>query len=313
MTARRKLAWMLADQAPAASSPVQEMRPGQAIEAALTAVGYDKPAAVQEWLRQRGVRVSKSHVYNIRNRGPRPATDHDQQPVHRGLVPATSADHADPVHRVEHATDEHGLRPLPPRGRPGVKPVLRDRARAAGQHYRDQHGRLPTSSELAEQAGVSSRTAAKVLRQLRSDRPALSDPAGIGRGVDYVEDTRPPVTDQASPRHRVPVRRQAVHSMPPARAATGHQSATHGRPTASAARRGEASLEGASDATGPPQADVSIARARMALAVLNAHRAEQHTRRSAEQARIEQLNRWHHNARAEPLATRDNNGWGYAR
>jgi hypothetical protein len=289
------------------------MRPGQAIEAALAAVGYDHPAAAQEWLRQRGVRVSKSHVYNIRNRGLRPDTDQDQQPGHRTSGPDTPAHQTDPIRRVEHATDEHGLRALPERGRPGVKPVLRDRARVAGRHYRDLHGRLPTSSELAEQAGVSSRTAAKVLRQLRSDQPAVRDPAGIRRGIARTAQTRPPVTEQPEERHRVPVRRPAVHSTPPAHAATGHQSATHGRPAASAARRGDASAEGAGGETRPPPGDVSIAQARVALAVLNAHRAEQNTRRAAEQARTEQVNRWHHTARPERVATRDNNGWGYAR
>jgi RNA polymerase sigma-70 factor (ECF subfamily) len=342
MSARRKLAWMLADQAPAASSPVQEMRPGHAIEAALDAVGYDKPAQAQEWLRQRGVRVSKSHVYNIRNRGPGSDAEQDQQPVRHGTAQDQESDHAG---RVARGTDEHGLRALPERGRPGVKPVLRDRARAASQHYRDEHGRLPAVEELAEAAGVSRRTAGKVLaevtgprppgtapvlreralaasqhyrdehgrlpttaeladaarvghttarkalRELTAEQPARPDRPSAGQTVGnpasarhehhehHDEPTRPAVTN-----HRVRVRSQAVHSTPLSREHT------------SSRRREEASAASgqSDDASGPASADVSIARARVALAVLNAHRAERDQRQSVEQARGEQLARWHH-------------------
>jgi hypothetical protein len=49
----------------------------------------------------------------------------------------------------------------------------RDRARAAGRAYGQRHGHLPTVSELVELAGVARGTAAKALRDLKAERPAL--------------------------------------------------------------------------------------------------------------------------------------------
>jgi hypothetical protein len=45
-----------------------------------------------------------------------------------------------------------------------------DRARAAADRYRDEHGALPTVSELVRLSGTSRGTAAKALNALRTDR-----------------------------------------------------------------------------------------------------------------------------------------------
>jgi hypothetical protein len=49
----------------------------------------------------------------------------------------------------------------------------RDRARVAGRAYGQRHGHLPTVSELVELAHVARGTAAKALRDLKAERPAL--------------------------------------------------------------------------------------------------------------------------------------------
>ncbi len=59
MTARRKLARALADRAPAARSPLQEMSQRDAVRAALAAVGHDAVPGARAWLAEQGVRVSE--------------------------------------------------------------------------------------------------------------------------------------------------------------------------------------------------------------------------------------------------------------
>jgi hypothetical protein len=49
----------------------------------------------------------------------------------------------------------------------------RDRARAAGRAYGQRYGHLPTVSQLVDLARVARGTAAKALRDLKAERPAL--------------------------------------------------------------------------------------------------------------------------------------------
>jgi len=51
--------------------------------------------------------------------------------------------------------------------------TARDRARAAAQRHHDQHGSLPTVTELARLSGVARGTAGYALKDLRAERPAL--------------------------------------------------------------------------------------------------------------------------------------------
>jgi Protein of unknown function (DUF2637) len=80
-------------------------------------------------------------------------------PIQRDEPPAVQ-----PVQAAEHL-----VRPVE---QAGVVPAG-ERARAAAREHRDRHGRLPSVSELASLAGVARGTASAVLRQLRTERPAL--------------------------------------------------------------------------------------------------------------------------------------------
>lgn len=51
--------------------------------------------------------------------------------------------------------------------------TARDRARVAAQRHHDEHGSLPTVTELARISGVARGTAGYALRDLRAERPAL--------------------------------------------------------------------------------------------------------------------------------------------
>ena len=62
---RRKLAAELADLAPPARSPLQELPRREAITRALAATADDVPAAAQ-WLRKQGVHASEANLYRYR-------------------------------------------------------------------------------------------------------------------------------------------------------------------------------------------------------------------------------------------------------
>jgi RNA polymerase sigma factor (sigma-70 family) len=188
-TARRKLAAELTDQVGPAPSRYVELSRRQAAEAALDAAGGDEPAA-RAWLREHGVRVSKSTVNNVAR---------ERRLVAAGQVePVEHHDRGALTRRAEQVCrdyrDRHGRLPTDtdlaqaagvsestartaisevtgwqPR-RHGKAPEIRDRTRAAGLAYRDRHGRLPTGAELAELAGVSDTTAHRVLREI-TDEP----------------------------------------------------------------------------------------------------------------------------------------------
>jgi hypothetical protein len=64
------------------------------------------------------------------------------------------------------------VQPVQPAEQRGVAPAG-ERARTAARDHRDRHGQLPSVSELASLAGVARGTASAVLRQLRTERPAL--------------------------------------------------------------------------------------------------------------------------------------------
>ncbi len=98
-----------------------------------------------------------------------PAYNIGTAPIEQPAVqPAVQSAVRPAVHRDEH-----------PRGQP-VQPTeprtaapARDRARTAAHGHQARHGRLPTVTELTELAKVARGTAATVLKELRTERPAL--------------------------------------------------------------------------------------------------------------------------------------------
>lgn len=187
----------------------------------------------------------------------------------------------------------------------------RDRAHAVSVDYHAQRGQLPTWREVVAAADVSETTARRAIHLLstqpasghhpKADRPAHDATAGPPASADQQHDRdrhahRP--RPDPNQRHRVAVHSQAAHPAAPARDhhATRHQRApaseAAGRTDEHTDSHGPVDREPAE--AGPPPAQVSIARARVALAVINAHRAEQDQRQTAEQARSAQLARWHH-------------------
>jgi RNA polymerase sigma factor (sigma-70 family) len=367
MTARRKLAWMLADRAPTARSPLQDMPPGHAVQVALSVIGPDRESsAVLAWLRERGVRVSKSTVNNVRNRGPQPDAGRDTTPDH--LAPADQqAVHtaAAPDTPVSATIDGNGLRELPGRRRPGTAPVLRDRARAASHDYRDRHGRLPSISELAEAAQVSQTTAAKALREVAGPRSAgmaprlrdqtdaairdyrdrhgrlptgseLAEAAQVGpttarrvlRELNAPSDLLQPAArlvpaahGESAGRHRprgAHLRDVPAHDPSPPGRRVAADVGTHRHPvrahsqlahTAPRAHGGNAAHDNGDQSR--DGGDAAIRQARIAVDVLTAHRTQQQ-QRETEQARSEQLNRWHHDDQLARTAGRAH-GWGMDR
>jgi RNA polymerase sigma-70 factor, ECF subfamily len=385
-TARRKLAAELADQVGPAPSRYVELSRREAAEAALDAAGDGGEPAARAWLREHGVRVSKSTVNNVarerrliaagqaepvehhdrgavtrraeqvcrdyRDRHGRLPTDTELakvagvsestartaigevtgwQPRRHGKAPEirdrtraagidyrarhgrlpTGAELAE-LAGVSDTTAHRVLREITdePRRR-GHAPQQRERAYAAARDYHDQHGRLPTGTELARATGVGEHTARTALRQLREDHttaPAAPDPRdateaataaehqdGAGRHRDRgtaVGDTRQPRTDAGPERtdgeppglHRVRV--------------TSRPTRTTAEPTRPAARPATtvdtyASTRTATVGAHPPPADLSIARARAAVAVMAAHRALAAQRRQGEHDDAERAARWH--------------------
>jgi hypothetical protein len=90
----------------------------------------------------------------------------------------TEASNADVQPRTTSASQTDAVQPA---GRPSLNArtrrpgnrTARDRARAAAQRHHDDHGRLPTVSELARISGVARGTAGNALKDLRAERPAL--------------------------------------------------------------------------------------------------------------------------------------------
>jgi RNA polymerase sigma-70 factor (ECF subfamily) len=288
--ARRKLRTSLAELTPEARSPLQGMPRHEAARLALATVGDGDVEGAQAWLRERGVRVGTTTMYEVRRDPDRPRTVKQDPPAYATL---------------------EQIRALPPM----------DRARAAGRDYRSHYDQLPSISQLAAATGVSNPTASRALRQLKAEhqtdqqsQPVDADDrahhrAGVERSASTSahqpataappaerDDQRQAALPDPSAQHRVSVHSQAVHSPPKARPATSH----HGTSQRSAPAREHDAGEEASD---PAPAEVSIARARVALDVLSAHRTEQDKRRSSEQARTEQLNRWHHDDHHDQAST----------
>jgi RNA polymerase sigma-70 factor (ECF subfamily) len=350
MTARRKLARALADQAPAARSPLQEISQHEAVRDALAAVGRDVTAA-RAWLAERGVPVSRSSLYRA---------------VRRENAGDTHTESAASLDQTRGQVDYTPPETVMALARPT------QRARAAARDYRERHGRLPTMTELADAVHVERATAGYALRDIKAGRAgryyadaattAKAEPAGVAetaratgasggatevghqerrdqqrraavtaprrpRGTDTTaaahavdpragrarpRDAQPrvQVVDTGTHRHRTAVPSPAAQTMPRPR-----NDATRDAQASTRTERKDSAAE--DDTTAAPSAEVSIARARVALAVLNAHRAEQDTRQAIEHARSEQLNRWHHDDHASTGRTsgagRANHGEGHAR
>jgi RNA polymerase sigma-70 factor (ECF subfamily) len=196
MVGRRKLAAELADLAPAARSPVQDLPRREAIKRALAATGDEVPAA-SAWLHRHGIRLSESNLYRYRQmlRAGEPLPGERAQP-RRSMRPAYPAY-------------------TPPEHVAAVSSAW-ERARAAGIDYRTRFGHLPTRREVMTAVGVSESTATRALRRLKAQSAARrvgsvaadesrvdtrtaagNDRAGIARGEPA------PVADQEpTGRHR---------------------------------------------------------------------------------------------------------------
>ncbi len=199
---RRKLAAELADLAPPARSPLQELPRREAITRALAATTDDVPAAA-EWLRKQGVHASEANLYRYRQMlqagEPLPGERATPRPSMRPAYPAYTP--------PEHVT--------------AVGSAL-ERARAAGIDYRTRFGRLPTRREVMDAVGVSESTATRALRPLKaqpdtrhvgsaeadestSDTSRASTTSGIDRaGIERGEPA--PAADDAADRPSPPAR-----------------------------------------------------------------------------------------------------------
>ncbi len=188
------------------------------------------------------------------------------------------------------------------------------------------------ATETAEIAGAATdvgrqerrgreRRAVAVARQ-PDDTDAAALPAGAhavdpraGRPRPRDDQARGQVADTGRHGHRIEVHSRGAHTTTPA----PRNDTTRNRQASSRSDRKDTVAE--DDPTAAPPAEVSIARARVALTVLSAHRAEQDKRRATEQTRTEQLNRWHHDdhhdrtttTRASTRAGRAHHGEGHAR
>ncbi len=299
---RRKLAEQLAHLAPTPRSPLAELPRRQAARIALDATG-GHVAQAEAWLRQRGIHISTKTVYDARNHPDgRDAARPDQQ---RPPAPA-------------YTMPEH-IAALDPT----------ERAHAAGRDWHTHDGQLPSISQLAAATGVAHATAARALRGLKTDPHAL--PHTAANAVDASAAARPAptahaVADQEHPRTAAPgpsttsepgdrhrprgarfgdeLSRAQTRSGPPA---VDTYASTH--PTEPRHRVPNPVRSGGRDrVTAPdptvittdktdatdrrPPADVSIAHARAAVAVLVAHRAVREQRRAADHDRAEQTARW---------------------
>jgi RNA polymerase sigma-70 factor (ECF subfamily) len=170
MVGRRKLAAELADLAPAARSPLQDLPRREAIKRALAAAGDEVPAAAV-WLRKQGVRASEANLYRYR------------QMLHAG----------EPL-PGERAMPRRSMRPTYPAYTPpdrvtAVSSAV-ERARAAGIDYRTRFGHLPTRREVMAAVGVSESTATRALRQLKAE-PVARQLGSVEADQSRI-DTRPP-------------------------------------------------------------------------------------------------------------------------
>jgi RNA polymerase sigma-70 factor (ECF subfamily) len=262
---RRKLARDLADLAPAARSPLQDVPRPEAYTVALAKAGDNVPAATA-WLQRHGIRTSEDTLYRHRHR-----LQTGTIPVERPR-PVRAVQPADPAYNPpEHVT---------------ALANARDRARAAAVDYQARFGHLPTRRDIMTAAGVSESTAIRALRPLKAE-PATAQPPR--HGADLA--TAPAAATNAD----------AVAPAGVSPSLTPRQQNRDGRTgtdtTADQTRRG----------------DVVIEQARTVVGVLAAHRQlREQRRREDEQARVDQLNRWHHDD-AQQAEARAREEWGLAR
>jgi hypothetical protein len=250
----------------------------EAYTLALSKAGNNVPAATA-WLHQHGIRASDDALYRHRHN------------VHAGTTT--------PVERPQ------PTQPVRQPDRPAYTPPehvtavtnARERARAAADDYRTRFGHLPTRREVMTATGVSESTAMRALRPLKAEHAPQRVDAEPGRAVV----SSPSLTPT----------RQTADSRGAGATADQTRSGSRGeRTVVDEAPHGDRRRESAGrDRAG----DVVIEQARAAVAVLAAHRQlREQQRREREQARAEQLNRWHHDD-AQQAAARAREGWGLAR
>ena len=254
--ARRKLRAALAEVAPEAHSPLQEMPRHDAARAALEQ-RLDNVAGAQARLREHGVQVSTTTVYDVRREPDRPC----------------AVKHAPPAD-----TAPEPIRALPPT----------DRARAAHATTAP----ATTATRITQLAEPPSSHTPRPPAPYASSEPSRHRPPGTRTSADAGHNG-----DDASAGHRrsAPARARPepgyARGRPPHKAT--RQAAASASGAASGAARGEDERVDR-DGGGPPPAELSIARARVVLTVLNAHRIKQTQRQNVEHGRGEQLARWHH-------------------
>jgi RNA polymerase sigma-70 factor (ECF subfamily) len=286
---RRKLAKELADLAPQARSPLQDMPRPEAYTRALAATGNDVPAATA-WLHRHGIRASDDTLYRHRHNlqtgtttqveRPRP-----ERPVRQPARPAYT-----PPEHVTALTN------------------ARDRARAAATDYRTRFGHLPTRREVMTAASVSESTAMRALRPLKAEPTATAHgeasraPARVGDAADA------PAVPSA--RSLTPTRQPGTHRRDPRTGADRTATTQLHAQTDDAPRREQDDTKSGERDAG--SRGVAIERTRTAVALLAAQRQFREQRRETETDRAAQLNRWHHDD-AQQAAARARDDWGMAR
>ena len=274
---RQKLADDLADLAPTARSPLQDMPRREALSRALAATGNNVPAATA-WLQRHGIRTSDDTLYRHRHNLQAAATTQVQRPRPERPVRQPDRPAYTPPENVSALTN------------------ARDRARAAVLDYQTRFGHLPTRREVTIATGVSESTAQRALRPLKTEPMAQRVNADSATAQPPPRSADPATTPAAPTRTGANDPAQLPTSLTPRQ--QSRDSRTGSTAAAVQTRRGS---------------DAVIEQARRAVAVLTAHRLlREQQRRNDEQARGEQLTRWHHDD-ARQATARAREEWGLAR
>jgi RNA polymerase sigma-70 factor (ECF subfamily) len=309
---RHKLVKELADLAPAARSPLQEMPRPEAYTLALSKADNNVPAATA-WLQRHGIRTSDDTLYRHRHHLQTGTTTPVERPRPERAVLQPARPAYTPPEHITALTN------------------ARDRARAAALDYHTRFGHLPTRREVMTATGVSGSTAIRALRPLKTEpttaAPAeVSSPSLTPTSLFHKPDPALPLANSEDSGEgdsvgQRPIGRQSSSESFTLSARSELTPFMKQAPTRQTGdSRGERTvvaepshIDRRSDITIRDRSGDVIEQARTAVAVLAANRRlREQQRRENEQARVEQLNRWH-NDDAQQAAARAREEWGLAR